>query len=391
MKTLEMETVIHGECDPRFAAVGEAFRENFRSQGEIGASVAVVLQGRLVVDLWGGYADRNKKAPWGRDTLVNVFSTTKGVTAICAHRLIERGLLAPETPVAKYWPEFAAAGKGHIPVGWLLNHRAGLPAVRKNLPDEALYDWKVMTDTLAAEEPWWVPGEKHGYHAVTFGWLLGELIHRVSGRSVGTYFREELGVPLDLDFHIGLDPTAQARVARISSSRMPPVDEDGKKLMQLLVSKPHGMVARAFTNPFSIINGVNTSAWRSAEIPSANGHGTARALARLYGILALGGDIDGIRVLSSETIRNCFQEESYGTDEILQTVTRFGPGFMLNQDRPGASYGPGRHSFGHPGAGGSVAFADPEAGLGFAYVMNRMGPHILIDPRATALIDAVYP
>jgi CubicO group peptidase (beta-lactamase class C family) len=265
-----------------------------------------------------------------------------------------------------------------------------LPAVRRNLPNESLYDWKLMTDTLAAEEPWWVPGERHGYHAVTFGWLLGEVIRRVSGRSVGTYFREELGVPLDLDFHIGLSPAEQARVAPVSSPRMPPEDEDGKRLMEALVSKPHGIVARAFTNPFSIINGVNTSAWREAEIPSANGHGTARALARLYGALALGGTIDGVRVLGPETIRNCFREESYGTDEILQAVTRFGPGFMLSQDRPGASYGPGLNSFGHPGAGGSVAFADPGAGLGFAYVMNRMGPYVLIDPRATALIDAVY-
>jgi CubicO group peptidase (beta-lactamase class C family) len=383
-------SVIQGVCDSRFAAVREAFEENFKGRNEIGASVGVVFQGRLVVDLWGGYVDRNKEVPWKRDTLVNVFSTTKGVTAICAHRLMERGLLDPQAPVAKYWPQFAAVGKEHIPVGWLLNHRAGLPAVRRNLPNESLYDWKLMTDTLAAEEPWWVPGERHGYHAVTFGWLLGEVIRRVSGRSVGTYFREELGVPLNLDFHIGLSPTEQARVARVSSPRMPPEDEDGKRLMEALVSKPHGIVARAFTNPFSIINGVNTSAWREAEIPSANGHGTARALARLYGALALGGTIDGVRVLGPETIRNCFREESYGTDEILQAVTRFGPGFMLSQDRPGASYGPGLNSFGHPGAGGSVAFADPEAGVGFAYVMNRMGPYVLIDPRATALIDAVY-
>ena len=384
------EVQIHGACDARFSAVREAFAENFQKRDEIGAAAAVMLEGRAVVDLWAGHTDRKKTAPWRQDTLVNVFSTTKGITAICAHRLAERGLLDFDAPVARYWPEFAQAGKDRIPVRWLLAHRAGLPAIRRSLPNEALYDWQVMTEAIAAEEPWWAPGEKHGYHAMTYGWLVGEVIRRITGKSVGTYFRDELARPLGLDFHIGLDPEQHERVARISAPRMEPPGADGIRFLRAMLSDPEGMVARAFSNPPTMATAVNTPAWRSAELPAGNGHGTARALVELYGILAHRGARDGVHILSPDAIKACSEEHSCGEDEILKTTTRFGPGFMLSQDKPNASYGPGCHSFGHPGAGGSVAFADPDAGLGFAYVMNRMGPHILLDPRATTLIDAAY-
>lgn len=390
-KTHQAEDIpVGGACDPRFQAVRDVLLENFHSRDELGAAVAVVRNGETVVDLWAGYTDRRRTAPWAKDTLVNIFSTTKGLTALCARRLVDAGRLDPAAPVARYWPEFAKAGKERIPVRWLLSHEAGLPAVRRPLPGEALYDWDAMTGALAAEEPWWEPGTKHGYHAMTFGWLVGELVRRIDGRSVGAYFREEIAAPLALDLHIGLGEGDHGRVARIGAPRNHPPDADGVRFYRALVGDPEGMVARAFTNPPSIATDVNTAAWRKAELPSGNGHGTARALAELYGVLACGGAKDGIRVLSRDAVAACSEEYASGPDAILQTTTRFGPGFMLSQDRPGASFGPGRRSFGHPGAGGSVAFADPDAGIGFGYVMNRMGPHILLDPRAAALIDAVY-
>ncbi|MGH0032398.1 MAG: serine hydrolase domain-containing protein [Myxococcota bacterium] len=390
---------IHGTCDPRYERVLRAFEENFRAapgtpRHEIGAALAVTVDGETVVDLWAGSADpaaaEGGGRPWQKDTLVNVYSTTKGVTALCAHRLAEEGRLDLDAPVARYWPEFAQAGKQDVPVRWLLSHRAALPAVREILPAEALYDWDAMCSALAAEEPWWTPGEQHGYHALTYGWLVGEVVRRVDGRSLGTYFREEIAEPLGLDFHIGLPEGEHARCADMGPMAMPDPTVEGANLAQALLTDPEGMLARAFMNPPSMAAGPNVPAWRSAEIPGANGHGTALALARLYGALACGGRLEGVHVLGPEAVATASTEQSHGDDAVLKLRTRIGLGFMLSQDRPGAAFGPGARGFGHPGAGGSVGFADPDARVGFGYVMNRMGPHILLDPRATALIDALY-
>src|SRR5580693_149434 len=217
-----MAVKIEGTCDPKFSRVKDAFAENFEKRSEVGAAAAVVLDGKSVVDIWGGHADKAATRPWTRDTLVNVYSTTKGVTAICAHRLIDKGLIDIDAPVAKYWPEFAQAGKDKLPVRFLLSHRAGLPAIRKTLPPEALYDWKTMTDAIAAQEPWWVPGTKHGYHAITYGWLVGEVVRRASGKTLGTYFRDEIATPLGLDAHIGLDAKHDSRTSNIISAPLPP-------------------------------------------------------------------------------------------------------------------------------------------------------------------------
>jgi CubicO group peptidase (beta-lactamase class C family) len=380
----------NGECDPRFERVREVFEHNFRERGEIGAAISVDVGGINVLDLWAGWADQARTRPWKRDTIVNVYSTTKGMTAICAHRLVEEGKLDLDAPVARYWPGFEQAGKVELPVRWLLDHRAGLPAVRAPLPPEALYDWDAMTRALAAQEPWWTPGERHGYHALTFGWLVGEVVRQISGQSLGSYFRTRIAEPLGLDFRIGLPASEHARVAEIGA--LPLTDEGdatGPNLGQLMLKDPEGMTARAFLNPMPL-TGHNSAVWREAEIPGANGHGTARALARVYGALATGGDLDGVHVLSPESIARCAQEQSHGEDAVLMISTRFGLGFMLSQDFEGGAFGPGARSFGHPGAGGSVGFADPDAGVGFGYVMNRPGPNILLDPRATALIDAVY-
>ena len=381
------DVTIEGTCDARFARVREAFADNFASRRETGASVALALDGRLVVDLWGGWADKARTRPWTRDTIVNVYSTTKGLTAICAHRLAGEGRLDLDAPVAKYWPEFAANGKDRITVHQLLNHRAGLPAIRKPLAPEDLYDWRTMTEALAAETPWWEPGTRHGYHALTFGFLVGEVIRRITGKSVGNYFRDEIAAPLKIDAHIGLAAREDGRVADMLGA--PPPAPGEFDLFAEMAKNPESVTAKTFMNPMVLsMATVNSRAWRGAEIPAANGHTNGRALARLYSALARGGEVDGVRVMAAREIPACHVEESRGPDEVLMISTRFSSGFMLSQ--PGEEMGPHASAFGHPGAGGSLGFADPEAKIGFGYAMNRMGGGILLDPRAKALIAAAY-
>ena len=383
-----MAVKIEGTCDPKFSRVKDAFAENFEKRSEVGAAAAVVLDGKSVVDIWGGHADKAATRPWARDTLVNVYSTTKGVTAICAHRLVDKGLLDIDAPVAKYWPEFAQAGKDKLPVRFLLSHRAGLPAVRKILDGDALFNWTTMTAALAEQEPWWEPGTAHGYHAVTFGWLVGEVIRRITGKTPGVYLRDEIAGPLGLDFHIGLDAKDDARVGGLIPS--PPPGPGEPNIFAEAMKNPESVVAKAFMNPplMGKPGLVNSREWRAAEIPAANGHGTARSLARLYGALARGGELDGVRVMSKDEVAKCSIEQSNGPDKVLTLNTRFSQGFMMSQ--PGADLGPNAKSFGHPGAGGSLGYADPEAKIGFGYTMNKMQASLLIDPRATALIEAVY-
>jgi len=382
---------IQGVCDPRFETVKEAFAQNFADYGEVGAAVAVMVGGRLVVDLWAGHADAALSRSWQQDTIVNVFSTTKGMTAICAHRLADQGLLDIDAPVAKYWPEFAQAGKDEIPVRYLLSHRAGLSAIRKLLPPGSAYDWERMTSALAAEEPWWQPGSKHGYHALTFGYLVGEVVRRISGKSLGTYFSDEVAGPLGLDFHIGLSEQDDARVAEMLPMPLPEPGEDN--LIAKAFSDPQSMTFKAFANPPDLMvpGTVNSRPWRVAEIPAANGHADARSLARIYGALAQGGELDGIDVLSLGAIDRARVEQSYGDDAVLLGLpSRFGMGFML--DLPEHRIVPQSDIFGHPGAGGSIGFADPEAGIGFGYVMNKMivPPDYFTDPRWRGLVDATY-
>jgi CubicO group peptidase (beta-lactamase class C family) len=382
---------VQGTCDARFQAVKDAFTQNFADYGEVGAAVAVVVDGRTVVDLWGGHADAALSQPWQRDTIVNVYSTTKGITAVCAHRLADQGLLDIDAPVAKYWPEFAQAGKEGIPVRYLLNHRAGLPAVRHMLPPGTAYDWGKMASALAAEEPWWKPGTKHGYHALTFGNLVGEVVRRISGQSPGTYFRKEIAEPLGLDFHIGLAEQNDARTAEMLPLE-PPTPDAGNPVIRALAD-PQSMTFKALANPPDLMvpGTVNTRQWRAAEIPAANGHSDARSLARLYGALARGGELDGVHVLSREAIDRARVEQSYGDDAVLVGLkSRFGLGFML--DLPELRIVPRGEMFGHPGAGGSIGFADPTTGVGFGYVMNKMilPPDYFVDPRWRTLVDATY-
>ncbi|HEY2106122.1 MAG TPA: serine hydrolase domain-containing protein [Candidatus Binataceae bacterium] len=382
------EVRIEGTCDRGFERVREAFAGNFAERGEVGAAAAVTIEGKPVIDLWGGYADKQRTRPWTRDTIVNVYSATKGVAATCLNRLADQGRVDLDAPVARYWPEFAQAGKERIPVRWLLSHRAGLPAVSKPLASDALLRWDVMTAALAGQEPWWEPGTRHGYHALTFGYLVGEVVRRVDGRSLGAYCREEIAQPLQIDFHIGLDAGDDARCAEVIAP-MPPV-AGAPHAIPTAAPDPNSMAAKAMNNPAGAmrLSTVNSRGWRGAEVPAANGHTNARALARFYGALARGGELDGVRVLSPAQIEGCLKVESDGIDAVVGVPMRFGLGYRLTQ--PAARYGPNPRTFGHTGAGGSLGFADPDAKVGFAYTMNQMGSHILIDPRVVALLDALY-
>ncbi len=381
---------VNGSCDPAFEHVKQAFIDNFQRKKETGAALCLVVEGRPVVDLWAGFTNFKKTRPWREDTLANLYSATKGITAICALRLADQGRLDLDAPVCRYWPEFARADKESITVRMLLNHTAGMVGIRRRLPGQALYEWETMTTALAAQTPWWRPGERHGYHALTYGWLVGQVIRNITGMTVGQYLKREITGPLGLDLHIGLDPAEHSRSATMIMLGRPTLHRDAVRFAAAIVKNPRGPTASAFTNPWSIVTGVNTKAWRSAEIPAANGQSTARALAGLYGALAAGGSNGNTEILSPAMIEQCAAEAVCGQDTVLKLSTRFGPGFMLNQDNPSGNFGPGEKSFGHPGAGGCLGFADPDRKLGFGYIINKMDTYILIDPRAKRIIDAAY-
>ncbi|MDI9833142.1 serine hydrolase domain-containing protein [Streptomyces sp. KAU_LT] len=378
---------VHGHCDPRFEAVRTAFEANFRERGELGAAVAVTVGGETVVDLWGGWADGARSRPWERDTLVNVWSTTKGPTALCAHILADRGLLDLDAPVAAYWPEFAAAGKEEVLVRHLLAHRAGLSGLREPHTLQELYYWELTTRRLAATEPWWAPGTRSGYHALTYGFLVGEVVRRVSGLRPAAFLEREVTGPLGVDFTIGLPEKESGRVAELVQ---PPAGPAGEGAAAPAALPPLALAALA--NPPIGADQANTPGWRAAEIPAANGHGTARAVADLYGIFAGAGSYGGRRILSPGAAERVREGQGRCLDLVLGAglghETEIGLGLWLSG--PNGSYGPNPRAFGHDGFGGSCGLADPEAGVSLGYVMNRMGPHIADDPRKTALVDAVY-
>jgi CubicO group peptidase (beta-lactamase class C family) len=379
---------IGGELEAGFEPVREAFDTNFAKQGEVGAACCVYLDGRPVVDIWAGVADRKTGQEWGEDTLTLVYSTTKGVTAVCAHLLVEGGLLDLDAPVATYWPEFAAAGKEQVTVCHLLSHRAGLPTLEPKLPVEAALAWDPAVEQLAGQAPLWPPGTRHGYHAMTYGWLVGEVIRRVTGRSVGRYLAEEVARPLGLDFWIGLPEREEPRMSRLLPA--PPLSRDAvaalpaDELDRLRALADPGSLVQRTLNPTEPPLTFNSAAVHRAELPGANGIGTARSLARLYA--ATIGEVDGIRLLSDQTVAAATVEQSSGMDAVIGMENRFGSGFFLPS--PFAPLMGGR-SFGHAGAGGSLAFADPDRGVAFAYVMNQMQPGLAGDPRAAGLVAAL--
>jgi CubicO group peptidase (beta-lactamase class C family) len=371
---------VEGTCAPRFESVRAAFAASFAAGREVGASFAATLDGAPIVDLWGGFADAACTRPWERDTIVNVFSTTKAMTALAAHVLVDRGMLDVDAPVARYWPEFAQAGKRDLPVRHLLSHRAGLAAIRTPLPRAALYDWERMADALAGETPWWEPGRASGYHAITFGYLVGEVARRIAGTTLGAFFRDEIARPLGADFHIGLDAADDGRVAELVP---PPTAANARGALD-----PGSLLAKVMANPPITPDIANTRAWRAAEIPAANGHGNARSVARVMTALACGGTVDGVRLLREETLARAIAVQADETDLVLGFPIRWGLGFMVASEH--VPFGPNPRTFGHGGWGGSLGVADQDARLAWAYVMNRMSPGTTGDSRAAPLVAALY-
>jgi len=372
---------INGFCDDQFEHVKEVFAANFKPDLDVGASLALTINGKYVIDIWAGYADEAQTKPWEKDTIVNVYSTTKVMTALCVLMLVDRGLLDLDTPVAQYWPEFAQADKEKLPVRYLLSHTAGLPGFDKRIQAETLYDWDTIINMLAAQKPWWDPGTKSGYHSITFGYLLGELVRRITGKTLGTFFKEEIAEPLKVDFHIGLSEEHDFRVGEL----IPPPPADPKNFGNV---DPNSIPIKVLLNPILTARETLTREWRAAEIPASNGYGNARSVARVGAALACGGEIDGVRLLSLKTIEKAIEEQSYGTDLVLAVPIRFGLGFgLVSKDMP---ISPNPRAFYWGGWGGSHVTMDLDAKLSWAYVMNRMMMSLTGDPRTMNIREAIY-
>ena len=380
--------MIKGYCNPHFKKVYEAFSGVMASGFETGAALAIEYQGQMVVNLWGGHQDANKTKAWEENTLVNVFSVTKGVTATCISRLIDQNQLDPNKSVGHYWPEYSCNGKEDTKVSDLLCHRAAMFGFKDGIPAGSFQDWEKFTKQLQMQAPYRKPGKTQGYHALTFGWLVGELIRRVDGRSVGKYFKEEIADPLNIDFHIGLNDSEFARCADMLM-----IDRDNIKLPgQFLKYVPNfilpqrlrdfkkALLSGDFLEAFQEREGddnnyVNSSDWRMAEIPSANGHGTASSLATLYGILSNGCSRDGISIMSEASMRHAISPHSSGPDSVLfGAPIKFGLGYELAQGIANVgNISPqlNNNMFGHAGVGGAVGFGDPDKGIGYGFICNQ--------------------
>jgi CubicO group peptidase (beta-lactamase class C family) len=370
---------IHGWCDDRFEQVRGVLSSNLDAGQDVGASVAVYLAGEPVVDIWGGYVDEAKTVPWERDTIINVWSTTKTMAALCTLMLADRGELDLHAPVSRYWPEFAAASKGDVEVRHFLSHTSGLAGWQEPITTEDLYDWEKMTSLLAAQEPWWEPGTASGYHALTQGYLLGEVARRVTGQTIGSFFAEEVAGPLGADFHIGTPPECDSRVASVIAP--PPLPEE-----MLAAMDPTGHAARTLTNP-----GLDAPAsfgldWRRAEIPAANGHGNARSVATVQSVLACGGELNGVRLLSEKGCEAVFEEQSNGPDLVLTVPFRFGMGYGLSGDLMPI----GERACFWGGWGGSLVIADLDSKLVVTYVMNKMESGLVGDFRGAGIALAAF-
>ena len=367
---------VHGTCDDRFEAVRTTFASNLDAGLDVGASVAVFLDGEPVVDLWGGTID-DAGTPWEQDTIINVWSTTKTMTALSALVLADRGELDVDAPVARYWPEFSAAGKEDVLVRHLMAHTAGLPGWDEPMAAEDLYDWEKATSLLAAQAPWWEPGTASGYHAVTQGYLVGEVVRRVAAETVGTFFAKEVAGPLGADFHIG---TAAEHDARVATVIPPPALE--------LTPDPSNLAVRALANPRLRAEQSWDVAWRRAEIPAAGGHGNARSVAAVQSVLACSGEARGVRLLSPEGCATVFREQVDGTDLVLGMPLRHGIGYGLPSEAVPLSASERACYWG--GWGGSIVVVDLDARLVVAYVMNRMGEGTQGDLRGASLVFAAY-
>ena len=367
-------------ADPRFNRMSELLSATLDSGDDVGASVSVTLAGKTVVDIWGGYADEGRTKEWQQDTITNVWSTTKTMTFLCALTLVERGLLDFYAPVATYWPEFAQNGKEAIEVRHLMGHTSGVSGWDQPVTTEDIYDWEKSTAMLARQAPWWEPGTASGYHALNQGHLVGEVIRRIDGRELGAYFAEEVAQPLDADFQIGLPESEFGRIANVIPP--PPIPIDMENL------DPDSPAIKTFTGPAPSAETSWTTEWRRAQIGAANGHGNARSVARIQAIVANGGEVDGVKLLSEETIGLIFDEQAYGTDLVLGLPVRFGMGYALPSEA--APHLPQGNIGYWGGWGGSAIIVDTDRSMTIAYVMNRMEGDLLGDPRGANLINAAY-
>lgn len=384
---------VTGFVAPAFRSVFDEFVRNFNERGEIGASVAITHKGLPVLEAWGGFSDTLAATPsqaWKRDTLNLVFSSTKGATATCAHLLAARGQLDLNAKVTRYWPEFGANGKQDVTVRMLLDHSAGLPVLRDPVPVKGWADFDYMAGRLANEAPWWEPGTDHGYHAVTFGWLVGEVIRRVTGGTVGTYFAREIAQPLGIDFYIGTPADVQPRISPLTFST-----EVGTDRFTQAAAVPGSLQALIYNTGDYLAN-INTPAVYEAELPAVNGVTNAQGLAAMYAVMANGGVGQETQFFPADYVQQMGLVQSAShVDRVLLIQTRFGLGYWNSQDNrtePGKNLSMliGRDAFGHPGFGGSVGFADPQANLSMGYAMNRMGPGIALNPRGQSMVDAAY-
>ena len=371
-------TEVQGHCDERFEAVREAFAAN--AAEEVGASVAITVDGDYAVDLWAGWADAERTTPWQRDTVVNTWSTTKTMLALCAHVLADRGQLDLDAPVASYWPEFAANGKERVLVRHLLSHASGVSGLDQPARPEELYDWDSTTARLASQAPWWEPGTTSGYHAIVQGFLVGEVIRRVDGRKPAAFFAEEIAAPLGADFAIGLSADQAGRVCDVLKPPRPEppgeIDMDSPAVKTFLGPMIHARMA-------------NSPEWRAADLAAANGHGNARSVARVQSVVACGGEVDGVRLLSPESVDRVFEEQTSGTDLVLGIPLRFAMGYAL-PDPVTFGYLPQGRVCVWGGWGGSLVIADADRRMCVAYVMNKMKAGMLGSPQSEALVKAAY-
>jgi CubicO group peptidase (beta-lactamase class C family) len=369
---------IHGVCSDQFAALRDLLAGNLASGADLGASVALSIEGELVVDIWGGWVDEARTEPWERDTITNVWSTTKTMTALCALILMDAGEIDLDAAVSRFWPEFGASGKAdRVLFRHLMGHTAGLPGWTEPMKVEDLYDWEKATSLLAAQEPWWEPGTASGYHAVTQGYLIGEVIRRVTGQTVGAFFRETVSGPLGADFHIGLDPAEFGRVSNVVPP--PPYSPE-------MLAAASETAIRALTNPPLSAEASWTDPWRQAEIPAANGHGNARSVATIQAAVANGGQVGGVRLLSDAGVARIFTEQAYGSDLVLGVPIRFGTGYGLPS--PEMPVGTDDRACFWGGWGGSVVVNDLDHRMTLAYMMNKMGEGLVGDERGIGLILA---
>lgn len=370
-----MSTDVHGKCDEKFAPVREVFEANLASGADIGASFCATVEGETVIDIWGGHKDKEKTAAWEEDTIVNVYSSTKTMASLVMLMLADRGDIDFYEKVSKYWPEFAQNGKEGVEVRHIMSHSAGLSGLDVAVTEEQIYDREYIASLLAAQAPWWTPGSQSGYHALTQGQLQGEIVQRVTGKTLGQFFADEVAGPMEADFFIGVPPEKDAQVITIIP--------DPDAAVALAAGEEGSIASRTFASPAVDATWAGNEAWRRAEIPAANGHGNARSIAEIHTILANGGSSRGKRYLSEEGVKTIFDVQIEGDDLVLQTPVRFGMGFGLNSEVMPLSPNPNTCFWG--GWGGSLVGIDTDAHLSGAYVMNQMAGGLIGDVRGGTL------